>query len=173
MRYLIRLAILASFYFAFGYPATGQISCGTPKLSTPEKLELAVALNKTHKNLRRSSYAIAVNAIIVQPDLSQSSFGNEEINQLMNRLNLYYKEIGLQFHLRNGFVEHVHNSKYLDFKTAYELELRQQYDRTDAINIYFVKSITRKDGTILNGYSSLPSFTAGSNRLIFSYQIII
>jgi hypothetical protein len=170
MKYLSHLAFFASLWLGFGHCAQSQISCGTPELSSLEKSELAFTLTKNYKKLRRSSYAISVNVVIVQPDLDQSSFGNEEINQLMTRVNLYFKNIGLQFHLFNCLIQHVHSSKYLNFKTSDELELRQQYDRRDAINLYFVKSITREDGAILNGYSNLPSLNAGSNSIIFSYQ---
>jgi hypothetical protein len=88
----------------------------------------------------------------------------------LTRANIYFKNIGLQFHLLNDLVQHVHNDKYLDAKIIYELELRQQYDQKDVINLYFVKSISRENGSILNGYSNLASLKTRSNMIILSFQ---
>lgn len=83
---------------------------------------------------------------------------------------MYFTKIGIQFYLRNGIVQHVYNSKFQDFHTSDELALRKDNDRLDAMNIYFAKNIIREDGGLLNGYSNLPSYNAGTNRVIFSYQ---
>jgi predicted Zn-dependent protease len=162
--------IITYLFIGVGLSANGQISCGTPAMSPLEKKELSRYLHTNQKNLRRSNYAIAVNAVIVHPDNELSSFGNDEINQLISNANNYFKNIGIQFFLKNGFVQNVHNSDWQDFETSEEQELRKENDRLDAMNIYFVKNITNADGLILNGYSNLPGYNTLTNRLIFSYQ---
>jgi hypothetical protein len=64
--FLIRL------FIGFGTSVNAQFSCGTPELSCFEKTELSIALqNNNQKKLRRLSYSIAINAVIVQPNNSQ------------------------------------------------------------------------------------------------------
>ncbi|WP_165492359.1 T9SS type A sorting domain-containing protein [Jiulongibacter sediminis] len=123
----------------------------------------------SNKKARKSNYSLAVNAVIFHPDNSLSSFDNQEVVQLINRANLYFSTIGLSFYIKDGFVNHIHNSVYQDFHLSEEQALRKTYDKSDAINIYFVKLISREDGSALNGYTSLPTYSSGSNRLMFSY----
>ncbi|WP_341225929.1 M43 family zinc metalloprotease [uncultured Arcticibacterium sp.] len=169
MKFTKWIATAVYLFIGFSFTTNAQLSCGTAP-SPFEKVELKSLLQDNTKNLRRPNYNLAVNAVIVHSDTALSAFGRSEVNILLNRANLYFAEIGIQFILKNAEVKDVYNSKLQSFKSADELELRNEYDFSDAINIYFVKSITNKDGSTLNGYSALPTYKAGSNSVILSYQ---
>lgn len=148
----------------------GQISCGLSPVSAVENQQLKDIIGSFPKrNLRRSEYKIAVNAVIIHPDNQLSTFDNDEVVRLINRANLYFSKIGLSFYLQNGFVNHIHNSAFQDFQLSEEPLLRKSFDKSDALNIYYVKYISREDGSTLNGFSSLPTYSARSNRIMFSY----
>lgn len=72
--------------------------------------------------------------------------------------------------MSDGSVQQVHDSKLQDFHIKDEIKLRKENDKLDDVNIYFVKNITREDGSILNGYTSFPGYNASINGLSFSYQ---
>lgn len=163
------MAITVYLFIGLGFTTNAQLSCGTAP-SPLEKVGLKLLLQEQAKNLRRPNYNLAVNAVVVHSDTTSADFGISEINILLNRANLYFDEIGVQFILKNAEVKDVFDTKLQSFNTAGELELRSQYDVSDAINIYFVKSITNKEGSVLNGYSALPTYKSGSNSVILSYQ---
>ncbi|AWW00534.1 M43 family zinc metalloprotease [Arcticibacterium luteifluviistationis] len=169
MNYTKWMTISVCLFIGFSFTTKAQLSCGTTP-SPLEKVELKSLLQYNTKNLRRTNYNLAVNAVVVHSDTALAAFGSSEIEILLNRANLYFADLGIQFILKDDKIKDVYNSKFQTFKSIDELALRNEHDVLDAINIYFVKSITNKDGSTLNGYSALPTYKSGSNSVILSYQ---
>lgn len=150
--------------------ANGQIKCYAEKLTPTEQEELSFFIqnNQTSKT-RRAQYSLAVNVVVLTHSGESSAMSQNRVDELIQRASLYFSTIGINFYLQNGTIRQVVDEPFVDFNISQEQALRQKYDRPDAINIYFVKTITMEDGSVLSGLSSLPTYTFGSNRLMFSY----
>lgn len=153
-----------------------QFRCGLPSPTEQEK-QASFAQYQTflqqkpiQKQARVVSYKVAVKANIISatapttPALSES-----DIRAIIANANTYLQNINVELYLYNNQVFPIVDDKYYDFKIADEAELRRKHDVQNAINIYFAKSITLKDLTILSGYAALPNTSASSNRILFSY----
>ncbi|MGR3812338.1 zinc-dependent metalloprotease [Jiulongibacter sp. NS-SX5] len=170
MKTILERVLWPCILWCLSLSASGQLACEISSLNSSEHSFLEETIRHSHsKQLRRSSYQIGINAVIVHNDNELSGFANNEVVKLVNRANEYFSNIGLSFYIKGGFVNHIHSSEWQDLSIDEEKELRKNYDKSDALNIYFVKIIRKADGTTLNGYSSLPSYSANSNRLIYSY----
>ena len=149
-----------------------QFACGSPSPSEAQKKELLELFQKftQQKNTRAiNNYRVAVKANVVSANNASSFLSESDIRVIINNANTYLQNINIQLYLYNDKVYQIKNDQYADFKIIDEVSLRQANDVSDAINIYFVKYITLQNLTILSGYAALPSYSASTNRIFYSY----
>lgn len=149
-----------------------QFQCGTPSPTGQQKQELLHLFQQftQQKKVRAvNSYRVAVKANVVSGNNSSSFLSENDVREIINNANLYLQNINIQLYLYNDKVFQIKSDQYADFKIVDENALRQANDISDAINIYFVKYITLQNLTILSGYAALPSFSASTNRIFYSY----
>lgn len=149
-----------------------QFACGSPSPSEAQKKELLELFQKftQQKNTRAiNNYRVAVKANVVSANNASSFLSESDIRVIINNANTYLQNINIQLYLYNDKVYQIKNDQYADFKIVDEVSLRQANDVSDAINIYFVKYITLQNLTILSGYAALPSYSASTNRIFYSY----
>ena len=153
-----------------------QFRCGLPSPSEQEKqasfaqYQAFLQQKTTQKQARAVSYKVAIKANILSettpltPPLTES-----DIRTIITHANTYLQNINVELYLFNNQVFPIIDNKYADLKIVDEPELRRKYDVQDAINIYFAKSISLQDLTILSGYAALPNTSTNSNRILLSY----
>ncbi len=149
-----------------------QIKCGTTPPTEVEKEVLYSHFQtflQNKKNIRQSSFRIPVKANIVYPSNQNKGLTDTDVRNIIQHANAYLTYAGIELYLLNNQVTVINNDKFHNFKVTDETELRKQYDVLNAINIYFVKTITDQYETILGGYASLPTLSASSNRILYSY----
>ncbi|GGD43049.1 hypothetical protein GCM10011514_03720 [Emticicia aquatilis] len=149
-----------------------QFVCGSPSPSEAQKKELLELFQKftQQKNSRAiTNYRVAVKANVVSANNASSFLSESDVRAIINNANTYLQNINIQLYLYNDKVYQIKNDQYADFKIVDEAALRQANDVSDAINIYFVKYITLQNLTILSGYAALPSYSASTNRIFYSY----
>lgn len=149
-----------------------QFACGSPSPSEAQKKELLELFQKftQQKNTRViNNYRVAVKANVVSANNASSFLSESDVRVIINNANTYLQNINIQLYLYNDKVYQIKNDQYADFKIIDEVSLRQANDVSDAINIYFVKYITLQNLTILSGYAALPSYSASTNRIFYSY----
>ena len=149
-----------------------QFACGSPSPSEAQKKELLELFQKftQQKNTRAiNNYRVAVKANVVSANNASSFLSESDVRVIINNANTYLQNINIQLYLYNDKVYQIKNDQYADFKIVDEVSLRQANDVSDAINIYFVKYITLQNLTILSGYAALPSYSASTNRIFYSY----
>lgn len=149
-----------------------QFACGSPSPSEAQKKELLELFQRftQQKNTRViNNYRVAVKANVVSANNASSFLSESDVRVIINNANTYLQNINIQLYLYNDKVYQIKNDQYADFKIVDEVSLRQANDVSDAINIYFVKYITLQNLTILSGYAALPSYSASTNRIFYSY----
>ncbi len=153
-----------------------QLKCGMPSPTEQEKkasfaqYQTFLQQKTTLKQTRVNTYKVAVKAnIITSSHPSTPPLSESDIQAIIVNANSYLQNINVELFLYDSQVFSIADDKYYSFKTVDESELRRKYDVQDAINIYFVKSITRPDSTILSGYAALPNSSNSSNKVFYSY----
>ncbi len=153
-----------------------QFRCGMPSPTEQEKqTSLAQYQNFLHEKLTKNqarivNYRVAVKANVISTSTpSTSALSENDIRAIIANANSYLQNINVELYLFNDKIYPIIDDKYFDFKIENEIELRQKNDVQNAINIYFVKSITLSNLTILSGYAALPNTSASSNRIFYSY----
>lgn len=148
-----------------------QFVCGMPSPTEQEKTELLNLFQQftTQKQARLTSYKVAVKVNIVSTTNATNVLNENDIRVIIANANTYLQNINIQLYLLNDKVYDIKDDRYANFKVADEDVLRQNNDVQNAINIYFVKSITLQDLTILSGYAALPNTSARGNRIFYSY----
>ena len=149
-----------------------QFQCGSPSPTEQQKQELLQLFQqyKQQKKVRAiTNYRVAVKANVVSGTNSSNFLSESDVREIINNANAYLQTINIQLYLYNDKVFQIKSDQYADFKIVDENALRQANDVSDAINIYFVKYITLQNLTILSGYAALPSFSASTNRIFYSY----
>jgi predicted Zn-dependent protease with MMP-like domain len=149
-----------------------QVKCGT---TPPTEVEKEVMYShfqtflQNQKHARTTFYRIPVKANIIYPTSTNQGLTETDVRNIISHANSYLTNAGIELYLLNNQVNLVNNDKFNSFKVSDEAELRKQYDVLNAINVYFTKTITDQYATTLGGYASLPTLSASSNRLIYSY----
>lgn len=166
------LIILLLLLLGQGESLFAQFQCGTPSPTDQQKQELIQLFQQftQQKKARRiTNYRVAVKANVVSGMNASSFLSETDVREIINNANVYLQNINIQLYLYNDKVFHIKSDQFADFKIVDENVLRQANDVSDAINIYFVKYITLQNLTILSGYAALPSFSASTNRIVYSY----
>ncbi len=146
-----------------------QITCGTP---SPHELDSKLYLSNNLAQLRQTEsqkYRIRINPIIVHPENEPSVYFESDVNMILNHANEYLSEINVELFIIPSGTKNVFNEKFVNLKLEDEADLRQTYDVNNALNIYFLKSISLPDQTFLNGYTNFPAKSQNSNRILISY----
>lgn len=152
-----------------------QIKCVEPTLSNDEQKHFVQLYENHLKNQSKArttanNYKVALrfNVILGTSD-SQSTFSASDVNELIDHANVYFNKINVQFYLLDGRPNYIYDNENVNLKLENEQQFRTNYDVTNAINLYFFKTIVQKDLTLLNGFATLPNYSAASNRILFSY----
>ncbi|WP_337040290.1 T9SS type A sorting domain-containing protein [Emticicia sp. 17c] len=153
-----------------------QWHCGTPSPSEKERETLLAQYQsflqqQSNHKARVTNYKVAVRVnVIAGTSTPETAILNEtEIRDIISHANTYLQPINVELYLLDNQVYSIRDDKYFEFKITDEAELRKKYDVNNAINIYFARNISMADLTVLAGYSSLPSASASSNRIFYSY----
>ena len=156
----------------FWLPANGQSWCGVTSISDQEKktfLELQEKV-KSQKKLRKgTAYEIYLKPKVIHDTKGSAAISTSQVFELVNKLNQDFLPINIQFIVDGNIVQHIVDDEYYDLKTENDGELRSKYDSNEGINLYFTHTILRPDLSQLNGYTSLPNLSQGSNNIILSY----
>ncbi|CAH0995883.1 hypothetical protein EMA8858_02011 [Emticicia aquatica] len=165
------LSFVLLLLFGQGENLYAQFNCGLPNPSDIQKKESFDLFQKyiRQKKAKLTTYKVAVKANVISANNTANFLSENDIRAIISNANLYLQNINVQLYLLNDKVYQIKDDKYADFKIADENALRQINDVPNAINIYFVKKITLQDLTILSGYASLPTTSASSNRIFYSY----
>ncbi len=127
-------------------------------------------LNLRKARLVSTKYRVAVRATVFDESGStQNKLTTDDVKLLIAHANLYFSEINVELFLQNNGVNQVSDSKFANFNVNQEVELRSIYDVTNAINLYFFRTISTESGVFLNGSAALPAFSNSSNRIFVSY----
>ncbi|WP_435353460.1 zinc-dependent metalloprotease [Emticicia sp. SJ17W-69] len=176
MRNFYSLFILLLLILGQGESLFAQLKCGMPSPTEQEKqasfaqYQAFLRQKTTQKQARVNTYKVAVKAnIITSSNPSTPTLSENDIQAIIANANTYLQNINVELFLYNSQVFPVVEDKFYNFKMADESELRRKYDVQNAINIYFVRSITLKDSTILSGFAPLPNSSNNSNKVFYSY----
>ena len=128
-----------------------------------------MAVNR--KKGRLVNYKVAIKANIISGTTTPSAaiLNENDVRTIISHANTYLQNVNIELYLLNNQIYEIKEDKYFEFKMADEPELRRKNDVQNAINIYFAKNISLPDLTILGGYAALPSPSASSNRIFYSY----
>ncbi|WP_255038483.1 zinc-dependent metalloprotease [Lacihabitans soyangensis] len=169
--------ILRRIFLFFGFTfillsANGQTWCGVGNFSPEEKktyLELLKNTKPSKKLRKGTAYEIYLKPKVIHNSKGSPSISTTQVFELINKINQDFLPINIQFIVDNNNIQHIVDDEYYDLKTENEGELRSKYDSNEGINIYFTHTITRPDLSQLNGYTSLPNLSQGSNNIVLSY----
>lgn len=156
----------------FWLSAKSQSWCGQLSLSEEDRKNYQTLLKqaKNSKKARRgTNYEIYLKPKVIHSTQNTAALSTAQIFELVNKLNQVFAEINIQFIIEQNNVQHITDNDFYDLKTANEAQFRQKYDDNDAVNLYFTHTIIRPDLSQLNGYTSLPNLSSGSNAIILSY----
>lgn len=172
----LRSIIILLLLLGQGENLFAQWNCGMPIPSEQERKSLLVQYQqfiqqKSSGKARLTNYRVAVKINIISGvNTPAAAILNEtDIREIIAHANTYLQNINIELYLLNNQVYSIKEDKYFEFKINDEPELRRKYDVQNAINIYFAKNISLNDLTILGGYATLPSLSANSNRVFYSY----
>jgi hypothetical protein len=160
---------------------SAQHSCGSYATTHEERQFLLENVVNLPLDRNSSTTAVPINAIIVRQDNSDGAMSIIELNYALSALNYYYKSAGIEFY----FSRHPY---YINSTDLYNYDERStdlnggdsdnQYNAfggevNNAINIYFVNTITRANGNRVSGFAYYPSALAKSNRMFVSQNAIL
>lgn len=173
MFFSFQKSILSFFLLLFIIQTKAQIWCGLPQPTENEKREILQAFinkNSDQKARINRNYTIFLRPKIIHQANQSEVFNSSNIYQLVDEINKVFSSINITFVIKDNKVTNIYEDKFFNFHIKDEAELRKKWDETDGINIYFFNSITLQDLTLLNGYTSLPNLSKGSNAILLSYS---
>lgn len=156
----------------FWHSGKSQTWCGVSNLTEAEKklqLELIEKVKSSKKLRKGTAYEIFIKPKIIHKTQASAVISTSQVFELINKLNQVFSEINIQFVVEGNSIEQIFDDEFYDLKTENDGALRAKYDSNDAINLYFTHTIIRPDLSQLNGYTSLPNLSRGSNSIILSY----
>jgi len=159
----LRLSFLAALTVAFATVGFGQAHlCGSHP--TPAQIEVMNAMRDARAGFTRSNNVVylPVHHHIVRQSNGVSLVTNSDLPGLMDELNGYFAESNVQF-FTCGPTNYINSSSYYDFHQDQEDALCEANDIENVINMYYVNTITKTDGSTIGGYAYFP----GSHDRIF------
>jgi hypothetical protein len=156
----------------FWLSAKSQSWCGQLSLSEEDRKNYQTLLKQatsSEKARRGANYEIYLKPKVIHSTQNTAAISTTQVFELVNKLNQVFAEINIQFIVEQNSVQHITDNDFYDLKTENDAQLRQKYDNNDAVNLYFTHTILRPDLSQLNGYTSLPNLSSGSNAIILSY----
>ncbi len=173
MFFSFQKSILSFFLLLFIFQTKAQNWCGLPPPTENEKRKLLQAFINTNNDQKariNSNYTIFLRPKIIHNANQAEVFNSSQVYELVNEINKVFSSINISFVIKDNKVTNIYDNKFFNFQIKDEAELRKKWDETDGINIYFFNSITLQDLTLLNGYTSLPNLSKGSNAILLSYS---
>ncbi len=155
-RFILSIAILLTATLARGQ----EISCGTEL--TPSHMEYLmkkVEYAKRTGQIRAGSVKIPVQVHIVKNEDGVASASMDDIVTEFDKLNDLFSGADMEFYLSSK-IDVIEEPAFYDFHQDEEAKLAASRDVPNAINIYFVGTITNKQGYEICGYTYYPE----SNR---------
>jgi len=132
---------------------TGKHLCATGEL-TPEAN--AAFLKEPKAKLKTTGFTqLPVRIHIVTLDNGTGGISLNNINQAMANLNFVYQQEDIEFFIAD--VNYIANSTYYEFNQSDENNLCSPHEENDAVNVFFVNSITTNSGGGACGYARFPS----------------
>lgn len=167
----MRILLLSPLAFTF-CAAHGQ-NCGTAS-PTPAEYEYArhVVSNIDITALRNAG----TTCVPIQPHVVRLSDGTGGITQAqlnigLSFLNAFYLDAGIEFYWKNA-PDFANNTDYYTYdETAADADTESGLvalftTATDAVNIYYMNSMTVTGGVAVCGYAYFPNNTAQANRIL-------
>ncbi|MCP9767502.1 T9SS C-terminal target domain-containing protein [Lacihabitans sp. LS3-19] len=158
--------------FFFWLSAKSQSWCGLPEVTEEQKqMLLQSTINNSYlqKARKGTTYVIYVKPKIINSPSANPLLETTQVIELINKLNEIFSSINLKFVVEGNFVQKIYDEQFYNLKTAEDGSLKAKYNSDDAINLYFTHTIIKPDLAQLNGYTSLPNLSKGSNTIILSY----
>ncbi|HEX2616509.1 MAG TPA: M43 family zinc metalloprotease, partial [Flavobacteriales bacterium] len=114
---------------------------------------------------------IPLQAHIVRRTNGTGGLSMQDLNIGLSYLNHYYLPAGIEFFWK-GSPDVANNDDYFDFdQTAPDSDVENTLvglftTATNAVNVYFVDSVTTSTGFVAGGYAYFPANVASSNRMV-------
>ncbi|MDR2146108.1 MAG: T9SS type A sorting domain-containing protein [Tannerella sp.] len=151
---------------ACGISLKGQ-DCGTTGISS---FEITEEMYKEYGTMNRLTQTYCINVFIhvVRDNNGSGGLNPNQINNIIVNLNWYFNSHGIYF--TNSGYEFINATDYLILDSESEaLLLMQKNVHSNAINIYTVDSLYKKDGQRLGG----KAFDIPSNRLVIRKELAL
>ncbi len=159
--------ILLLVWFSFiSVGLSGQNDCGTE--ITKAEYEYLSHDREARNNYIPSRYktfeSVPIKAHVVRQSDGRGGVSPELLIYALQDLNKAFSNSGIHF-TYVGDIDYIDSDTYYKFSKQEEEALASGHDRNDAINVYFLNSITNNSGIPICGYSYMPG---GKNRLFLS-----
>jgi len=133
-----------------------ESSCGTELTAEHYKNLVELAGNAQRiAAMRSGSIKIPVKVHIVQNEDGYSGLSIDDIIVEFDKLNDLFSGADMEFYLSSE-IDYIKDGAFYDFHQSEEARLAASRDEPNALNIYFVGSITNKQGNEICGYTYYP-----------------
>jgi GEVED domain/Pregnancy-associated plasma protein-A/Ig-like domain CHU_C associated len=166
LRYWFLLVSMA----LFALQAMAQVSPCPPSTETEviikqrEQRILQLKQQFVGTNISTAPTYIPIKAHIVRKSDGSGGLSLVDLNKAISQINSMYINAGIQFYLCGSSPDYINNSGYYDFNSSQETAFCASNDVNNAINIYFLNSISFA-GLAVSGYAYFPSFISETNRI--------
>ena len=107
---------------------------------------------------------LPLNAVIVRRSDGTGGLTQAQLDDAILTANQKYADACMEFYV--SFVTYVHSSRYYDFVTGDEADLRRDYAIPGALNVYFTNTVGDGSGGNFCGYAYYPTNRAGSRSTV-------
>jgi GEVED domain/Secretion system C-terminal sorting domain/Metallo-peptidase family M12B Reprolysin-like len=156
-----------------------HLSCGTPP-ATEDQIRYTLEVVAKQAIARNAgTTCIPIKAHVVLNDDGSGGISILNLNKGIANLNNVYRAANIEFYWCD-LPDYANSTDYVSYNTSAsdaigdpdtEPNLVALFTTaTNAVNIYFVETITRSSGTAA-GYAYYPSETAQSNRIVMTYGV--
>ncbi len=141
-----------------------KASCGTPD-PTPEQIRytLEVIDKAARQDRNAGTTLIPIMMHIVTLDDGTGGISLAVLNEGLSNLNYFYQPAGIEFFICDTNI--IQSTNWYDFNSSQESALASGNEVTDAVNVFFVNTITIGSGSYC-GYARFPSNNLSSNRIL-------
>ncbi len=155
----MKLILLFTLFLSFFSPSLAQddLPCGTETTQEQiDRINHSMRLRSSSKVGAKTMSNVAISAHIVRKSDATGGLGEEDLNDAIAKLNGFFVDAKLKFFIL-GDIHYIDDDLYYDFAKSEEHVLGEANDVENTINIYFVNSIEKEEGSGLCGYAYLPN----------------
>ncbi len=170
---IIKLLLIFLLY-GYWHESQAQLNCGTSPLTTTQRNNLLSAIQATPSTPPNNAVVInGITYVPIRPHIVGNTDGTGRLNlgtlnDGLARVNRDYLTQNLQFYFCGTQPNYINNTTYYNYNSNDENNLASGNQVNDAINLFFVNSITipTTNGNFqAGGYAYYPSLGTFSNRV--------